>query len=163
MQQVVVGSMPYRVAMADVDAYGIMYYANFFILFERGRTELLRAIGIDYGRVFRQKQVLTPVVEAACRYMAPVVYDDLITIETAITKVENKGMRFDYRVLREDTPLAVGFTQHVFIDPQGRPVNYGKEVMESLKSKGLVKKADEDVEQKLKNLVKERIEGEKPN
>lgn len=162
-QQVVVGSMPYRVAMADVDAYGVMYYANFFVLFERGRTEMLRAIGIDYGKVFRQKQVLTPVIETACRYLAPVVYDDLITLETAITKVENKGIRFDYRILREDTPLAVGFTQHIFIDPQGRPVNYGNEVMEALKAKGMVKKPEEDVGQKLKKMVKERTEGEKPN
>ena len=167
-QQVIVGSMPYRVSMAEVDAYGVMYYSRFFELFERGRTELFRALGIEYKQIFQQRQILMPVVEAACRYMAPVVYDDLITIETAITSIGSRGIRFDYRILREDVVLAVGFTQHIFIDPQGRPVNFGKEVVNILKEKGLIKenveiqegtgeKKEEDVTNKLKKLVSERV------
>ncbi len=166
-QQVIVGSMPYRVSMAEVDAYGVMYYSRFFELFERGRTELFRALGIEYKQIFQQRQILMPVVEAACRYMAPVVYDDLITIETAITSIGSRGIRFDYRILREDVVLAVGFTQHIFIDPQGRPVNFGKEVVNILKEKGLIKEnveiqegtgeKEEDVTNKLKKLVSERV------
>ena len=172
-QPIVAGTMPYRVAMADVDAYGVVYYANFFTMFERGRTELFRAIGIDYSRIFRQRQILMPVVEAACRYVAPVVYDDLINIETALTNIGSKGIRFDYRIMREDTVLAYGFTQHIFIDPQGRPVNFGNEVVDMLKSKGVIKEEQGEEEQKeekgdvsskLKKLVTERIKGEeKPN
>ncbi|MEO2083728.1 MAG: thioesterase family protein [Desulfurobacteriaceae bacterium] len=169
--QVIVGSMPYRVSMAEVDAYGVMYYSRFFELFERGRTELFRALGIEYRKIFQQKQVLMPVVEAACRYIAPVVYDDLITLETAITNIGTRGIRFDYRVLREDLVLAVGFTQHIFIDPQGRPVSYGKELIDFLKSKGLIKEAQaveegeekesgEGIAEKLKKLVIERVEKE---
>ncbi|SMP19685.1 acyl-CoA thioester hydrolase [Desulfurobacterium pacificum] len=165
--QVIVGSMPYRVSMAEVDAYGVMYYSRFFEIFERGRTELFRALGIEYKQIFQQKQILMPVVEAACRYMAPVVYDDLITVETAITSIGSRGMRFDYRILREDVVLAVGFTQHIFIDPQGRPVNFGKEVVNVLKEKGLIKEdievsegtgeKEEDVTNKLKKFVSERV------
>ncbi len=173
--QVIVGSMPYRVSMAEVDAYGVMYYSRFFELFERGRTELFRALGIEYRKVLQQEGVLMPVVEAACRYMAPVVYDDLITLETAITNIGTRGIRFDYRVLREDAVLAVGFTQHIFIDPQGRPLSYGKKIFELLKEKGLMKEgelsqetqfqesqAKEDVSEKLKKLIVERIEERKP-
>ncbi|ADU97524.1 acyl-CoA thioesterase [Thermovibrio ammonificans] len=173
--QVVVGSMPYRVSMAEVDAYGVMYYSRFFELFERGRTELFRALGIEYRQILQQKQILMPVVEAACRYMAPVVYDDLITLETAITNIGTRGIRFDYRVLRDDVVLAVGFTQHIFIDPQGRPVSFGKEVFNILKEKGVITgeppkdeegqqqpqqaQPQEDVTQKLKNFIIERTEG----
>ena len=169
--QVIVGSMPYRVSMAEVDAYGVMYYSRFFELFERGRTELFRALGIEYRQILQQKQILMPVVEAACRYVAPVVYDDLITLETAITNIGTRGIRFDYRVLRDDVVLAVGFTQHIFIDPQGRPVSFGKEVVELLKSKGIIKDAQlveepageelpsqEGITDKLKKLITERVE-----
>lgn len=171
--QVIVGSMPYRVSMAEVDAYGVMYYARFFEFFERGRTELFRALGLEYKQVFQQKQILMPVVETACRYMAPVVYDDLVTVETAITTIDSRGIRFDYRVLRDDVVLAVGFTRHIFIDPQGRPVNFGKEIVEELKKKGLIKEVQEipaetqkgeDVSDKLKKFVVERSKNEeKPN
>jgi len=169
--QVIVGSMPYRVSMAEVDAYGVMYYSRFFELFERGRTELFRALGIEYRQILQQKQILMPVVEAACRYVAPVVYDDLITLETAITNIGTRGIRFDYRVLRDDVVLAVGFTQHIFIDPQGRPVSFGKEVVELLKSKGIIKDvqlveepieeqqpSQEGITDKLKKLITERVE-----
>ena len=169
--QVIVGSMPYRVSMAEVDAYGVMYYSRFFELFERGRTELFRALGIEYRQILQQKQILMPVVEAACRYVAPVVYDDLITLETAITNIGTRGIRFDYRVLRDDVVLAVGFTQHIFIDPQGRPVSFGKEVVELLKSKGVIKDvqlveepsqseqpSQEGITDKLKKLITERVE-----
>ncbi|WP_457679614.1 acyl-CoA thioesterase [Thermovibrio sp.] len=166
--QVIVGSMPYRVSMAEVDAYGVMYYSRFFELFERGRTELFRALGIEYKKVLQQEGVLMPVVEAACRYIAPVVYDDLITLETAITNIGTRGIRFDYRVIRDEAVLAVGFTQHIFIDPQGRPVSYGKKVFELLKEKGLIQEGalkeeqpqgeveQEDISQKLKKLIVER-------
>ncbi|MEO2068972.1 MAG: thioesterase family protein [Desulfurobacteriaceae bacterium] len=172
--QVIVGSMPYRVSMAEVDAYGVMYYSRFFEIFERGRTELFRALGFEYKKIFQQKQILMPVVEAACRYMAPVVYDDLLTVETAITNIGSRGIRFDYRILRDDVVLAVGFTQHIFIDPQGRPINFGKEIVEELKKKGLIKEGEqalqenetkeENLSDKLKKLVVERIKNEdKPN
>jgi acyl-CoA thioester hydrolase len=173
--QVIVGSMPYRVSMAEVDAYGVMYYSRFFELFERGRTELFRALGIEYKKVLQQEGVLMPVVEAACRYMAPVVYDDLITLETAITNIATRGIRFDYRVLRDGTPLAVGFTQHIFIDPQGRPLSYGNKIFEVLKAKGAIKEGEvikeepskqqqggSDLSEKLKKLIVERAEEEPP-
>jgi len=162
--QAIIGSMQYRVSMAEVDAYGVMYYSRFFDLFERGRMELFRALGIEYRQILQQRQILMPVVEAACRYVAPVVYDDLITLETAITNIGTRGIRFDYRILRDDVVLAVGFTQHVFIDQQGRPVSFGKEVIEILKSKGILKevrqekKEEDDVASKLKKFVVERTQ-----
>jgi acyl-CoA thioester hydrolase len=164
--QAIVGSMQYRVSMAEVDAYGVMYYSRFFDLFERGRTELFRALGIEYRKILQQRQILMPVVEAACRYVAPVVYDDLIILETAITNIGTRGIRFDYRILRDDVVLAVGFTQHIFIDQQGRPVSFGKEVVEILKSKGILKEVpqekkeekEEDISSKLKKFVVERTE-----
>ncbi len=181
-QPVVVGSMPYRISMAEVDAYGVIYYARIFEIFERGRTELFRALGLEYRKVFQQRQILMPVVEAACRYIAPIVYDDLVTVETAITHVASRGIRFDYRIMREDAVLAVGFTQHIFIDPQGRPVNFGKEIVEELQKRGVSgqgtvavsaehgqqqqEQREEDVSEKLKKLVLNRVkerEEDKPN
>ena len=157
-QQVVVGRMPYRVSMADVDAYGVMYYSRFFEVFERARTELFRSVGIEYRQIFQQRQILMPVVEAACRYLAPAVYDDLLTVETAITGIGTRGMRFDYRIFRDDLPLAVGFTQHIFVDIQGRPVSFGKEIFQTLKDKGLIQGEFKDPEEEKE--VSEEVKAE---
>ena len=40
--------MEFRVAYADTDRLGVIYYANYFVIFERGRTELLRSKGMRY-------------------------------------------------------------------------------------------------------------------
>ncbi|MDR0617595.1 MAG: hypothetical protein LBG23_02350 [Endomicrobium sp.] len=36
-----------RISYADTDQMGMVYYANYLRYFERGRTELLREIGIN--------------------------------------------------------------------------------------------------------------------
>src|SRR5207237_3692882 len=38
-------SMPLRVYYEDTDASGIVYYANYLKFAERGRTEMMRALG----------------------------------------------------------------------------------------------------------------------
>ena len=39
----------YRVPYADTDQMGVVYYANYFVYFERGRTEILRSVGAPYS------------------------------------------------------------------------------------------------------------------
>ena len=41
-------SLEYRVPYADTDQMGFVYYANFFVYFERSRNEILRDLGIPY-------------------------------------------------------------------------------------------------------------------
>ena len=75
-----------RVPYADTDQMGMVYYANYFIYFERGRTEWLRAEGLEY-RSLEEKGVFLPVVEASCKYRSPVKYDDLITVLTKVSDI----------------------------------------------------------------------------
>jgi acyl-CoA thioester hydrolase len=65
--QVIVGSMPYRVAMAEVDAYGVMYYSRVFDIFERGRTELFRALGFEYKKIFSGYYIINNIIPLIIR------------------------------------------------------------------------------------------------
>ena len=60
----------YRVPYADTDQMGVVYYANYFEYFERGRTEMLRSVGAPYS-VLEQEGAFLPVIEAHCDYFAP--------------------------------------------------------------------------------------------
>ncbi len=171
--QAIVGTMPYRISMSEVDAYGALYHSRIFEIFEKSRTELLRALGIEISKAFRERQILFPVIEVACRFLAPIPYDELVVIETAITNIAPNAIRFDYRVLKDNNLLAMGFSQHIFIDPQGNPVNYGQEIFEELKQKGVIKEGmfeaqgqpsappsqPEDVKSKLTKIISERLRG----
>jgi len=107
----------HRVIYADTDAGQVVYYANYFKWFESGRRELFRSLGIDFSALHR-KGILTPVVEAHCSYFRPARYDDLVVIETGISEIREKSVKFENRVFRKKDRklLASGFTVNVFVD-----------------------------------------------
>src|SRR5690606_40611066 len=55
-----------RVRYAETDAMQVAYYANYFVWFEVGRTDLLRQLGWTY-REMEEAGILLPVTEADCR------------------------------------------------------------------------------------------------
>lgn len=113
-----------RIAYADTDRMGVMYYGNYFVLFERGRTEMLRSLGLRYRDMEEQHKVYLPVSEANCRYFAPVKYDDMVRIVTRVTAVGAAHLDFSYEVFDAETGrrLAEGFTRHPFINDSWKPV-----------------------------------------
>jgi len=111
-----------RVRYAETDQMGVVYYANFFVWFELGRTDLLRGAGSSYRDLERQGCSL-PVVEARCEYRQPARYDDELDIRTTGALLSPVRVRFDYQVVRasDDVLLAGGHTVHAALDAGGRP------------------------------------------
>ena len=110
-----------RIPYADTDQMGVVYYANFLVYFERGRTEWLRQKGISYKELEAQG-VFLPVVEALCSYNAPARYDDIITVRTSLTRLGVASAEFHCEVVRGDVTLASGHTKHSFVDATFKPV-----------------------------------------
>jgi acyl-CoA thioester hydrolase len=111
---------PHRVTYSETDQMGFVYYANFFVYFEIGRTELIRASGLSY-RELEEMGYFLPVIEASARYHAPAKYDDLLTIRTRVVEFKGLRLRFDYEIIKDGTALAAGTTLHAFMDNRGRP------------------------------------------
>ena len=111
----------YRVIYGDTDQMGVVYYANYLRWFERGRTELLRQIGLPYSSV-EEKGVFFPVIEVSCRYLKPARFDDEIAIETRLTALSRVTLEFSYKVSRQSNGqlLAEGTTRHACVDREGK-------------------------------------------
>jgi acyl-CoA thioester hydrolase len=110
------------VRYADTDKMGVVYYANYFVWFEVGRTDLLRGSGWSY-REMEQDGCSLPVIEAGCAYKLPAVYDDEIEIATSGRIVSPVRVEFSYDVVRprDGKTLATGRTVHACLDRDGRP------------------------------------------
>lgn len=108
-----------RVRYEEADPMGFLHHARFFVYFEMGRTELLRASGGCY-RQMEEEGILIVVVKAECRYREPARYDDLLTIRTMVDRVTPAKIEHRYEVLREGRKLAEGRTTLAVIDRQGR-------------------------------------------
>ena len=110
-----------RVIYGDTDQMGVVYYANYLRWFESGRSELLRQIGLPYGKI-EEQGLHFPVTEVSCRYAQSARYDEIIKIETELAVVGRATLTFNYRISREtdDALLATGSTRHACIDHAGR-------------------------------------------
>jgi len=100
---------------------GVVYYANYLVWFEIGRTEWLRQAGWSY-QAMEAAGVRLPVIEASCRYLHPVRYDDDVDIRARAAALSPVRVRFDYRiVLQGEMVAATGHTVHAALDSRGRP------------------------------------------
>ena len=101
---------------------GVVYYANYFIWFEVGRCELLRAAGSSYEQI-EASGIRLPVIEAHCEYRQPARYDDELEIRTKGVLLSPVRVEFRYEVVRvgDDAVCAAGHTRHAAVDLSGRP------------------------------------------
>ena len=120
-----------RVIYGDTDNMGIAYHANYFRWFEIGRSEMFRSLGLAY-RDIEKRGIFLPVSEVGCKFLAPIRYDDLLVIETTLDTAVRGGMKFDYRIFKEndDTVLARGFSKHACMNQARKVVRPPAFIME---------------------------------
>ena len=69
-----------RVRYAETDQMGVVYHANYIIWMEVGRVEFFRANGLRYRDMERDDGVLLAVAEVQCRFRAPALYDEEVSV-----------------------------------------------------------------------------------
>ncbi|MCH8828292.1 MAG: acyl-CoA thioesterase [Planctomycetes bacterium] len=107
-----------RVRYVETDAMGCLHHSNYFHYFEMGRTELFRANGGDY-RAMEASGLFLVVVKLCCQYLKPARYDDLLTLETSLTKISAAKLLHGYRLLREQELIATGESTLACVNREG--------------------------------------------
>jgi acyl-CoA thioester hydrolase len=110
------------VRYAETDKMGVVYYANYLVWFEVGRTDLLRDAGWSYREMETDGYAL-PVIEAHCAYRAPAKYDDDLEVRTTGAMLSPVRVEFTYEIVRpaDNATLVTGTTVHATLDRGGRP------------------------------------------
>lgn len=125
-------SIPARVYWEDTDASGLVYHASYIRFMERGRTELLRSLGLE------QRQLLDGASGAPIYFVVramqldfrkPAVLDDLLSVETLITEIGGASLTLDQRVRRGEETLATAIVKVVCVEA-GRARRMPAEVRE---------------------------------
>ncbi len=117
---------PVRVYYEDTDMAGIVYYANYLRYIERGRSEWVRAVGLDQNRMKDEDGVVFAVRRVEADYLAPARLDDELTVETWVSAVGPARMVMGQRVLRGDQVLFAAVVTVVCMTLAGRPVRLPK-------------------------------------
>ena len=112
---------------------GYVYYGNYPLYYEVGRTEMLRSLGLTY-RAMEEEGIFLPVNSMNIKYIEPARYDDLLTLRVILKELPTAKITFHYEVFNEQKRLLNrGETTLVFVDAQTRrPRRAPKALMDAL-------------------------------
>lgn len=123
-----------RVYYEDTDLAGVVYYANYLRFLERGRSEAIRAAGIDQvalcaaGCVFVVRRI-------AADYLRPARFDDLVTIETRPDWMKGASIGMRQAVLRGPETLLTAELTLACMDLSGRPLRIPADIRQKLQAR----------------------------
>jgi len=109
------------VRYGDTDQMGYLYYGNYPLFYEVGRTEAIRQLGITY-KSLEESGIALPVTECHIQYLRPAFYDDLVTVKTSVREL-NAGpvIQFHTELYNEQQKLLnKGLTTLVFYNMKER-------------------------------------------
>lgn len=108
-----------RVRYAETDRMGLLHHAQYFVYFEQGRTELLRAQGMSYKDV-EDRGFYLVIARVECKFKAPIYYDDLIRLKTILLRVTPVRIEHRYEVYRGETLVAEGASTLACVNKEGQ-------------------------------------------
>lgn len=114
--------LPLRVYYEDTDTTGVVYYANYLKFAERGRTEFLRALDLDHGRLLADDDVHFVVRSCLADYQRPARLDDRLEVRTRLAELRRASMRMEQDVTRAGEHLVRLDVRLACVGRDGRPV-----------------------------------------
>jgi len=122
-----------RVYWEDTDAGGIVYHASYIRWMERGRTEFLRALGLDQREMMASGTRFV-VNSINIRFHRPALFDDSLMVCTQCTRLRAASLILEQRVMRGVDDMASAEVLCAAIDDTDRPTR----LPASLRSRAVV-------------------------
>ncbi len=126
--------LPVRVYYEDTDFTGMVYHANYLRFFERGRTEYLRASGIEHRELLeRPDPCAFTVTKLSIAFKRAARVDDALAVRTLYLRFRGVRVEVRQRLARGDELLAEAEVEVVCITPDGRPRRPPADLLEVLR------------------------------
>jgi len=114
--------LPLRIYYEDTDAQGIVYYANWLRFLERGRTELLRLLGLEHATLRAERGVNWVVRRRTIDYLKPARLDETVDVVTRCGEMRGASLEMLQEALRGDELLLRGALRIACMSDAGRPM-----------------------------------------
>lgn len=125
-----------RVYYEDTDFSGVVYHASYLRFLERGRTELLRELGIEHRGSFANGGtdgfhfvVRTMSIE----FLKPALMDDVLSVGTRIAAIGGASIEMEQDIRRSDDVLLTANVR-IAIVSGGKPRRIPQEILVKLKA-----------------------------
>jgi YbgC/YbaW family acyl-CoA thioester hydrolase len=98
-----------RVEFHETDMAGMVHFSNFFRYMEYAEAAFLRARGLTVAwRDAAGGRLGLPRVAAACDYVAPARFEDVLDIDVTLARVGSKSVTYEFVFSRDGAVLARG-------------------------------------------------------
>ena len=121
-----------RVYYEDTDLAGIVYYANYWKFIERARTEWVRSIGVDQGRLRDEEGIVFAVRHVEADYLVPAKFDDVLQVETRLQSASGVRIVLAQDVKRDSEVLFASRVTLVALSGSGKPARLPADVRQAL-------------------------------
>ena len=99
-------TLPIRIYYEDTDFSGVVYHASYLRFLERGRTELLRDLGVHQSALHDDEEALAFAVRRmTLDWLKPAKMDDVVTVETRISEIKGASLVLNQRIVLGDLVL----------------------------------------------------------
>ncbi len=124
-----------RVRYGETDMMGYLYYGNYAQLYEIGRVETMRSIGLSYKILEQDYRIMMPVVHVESRFLLPAKYDEELTIKTILKQLPSRMITFENEIYNEEmTLIHTAVVKLFFIDmSNGKKVSCPQYMLEKLR------------------------------
>lgn len=87
---------------------GYLYYGRYALLYEIGRAEMLRDLGLNYADMEGEEGIMMPVMSLNQRFVRPAHYDEVLTITTTLRRMPDRTITFHLEIHNEKGKLVNG-------------------------------------------------------
>jgi 1,4-dihydroxy-2-naphthoyl-CoA hydrolase len=107
----------FRVALHDVDAGGVLFFAHLFRHAHDAYEAFMADIGHPLDRLIREGRTLLPLVHAEADYRSPLRHGQDVSVEVSVAAVGNSSFTLDYRFVDDEgRTCALARTVHAHLD-----------------------------------------------
>lgn len=100
--------LPVRIYFEDTDFSGVVYHANYLRFMERGRSDMLRLLGVSHEALHRGdfgEALAFAVRDISVDFLKSARIDDFVEVETDVVEVAGARLILDQRVCLSSGPL----------------------------------------------------------
>ena len=119
----------HKVRYYETDKMGITHHSNYIKFMEEARVEWMDNIGWSYKKC-EDLELASPVLAVKCNYKKSTTFDDVISIKVKLKEYNGLRLTVEYEMIKDNDIVAVGETEHCFLNKNGIPLRIKKEYPE---------------------------------
>ncbi len=127
--------LPLRVYYEDTDAGGVVYHANYLKYMERGRSDMLRKLGIDQEEMLKflePDDIKFVMIRSEVDYISPAKLDDEITVHSRLSGMGRASLTMEQEVRRSGEILTRGQVKVAALNEDNRPARLPEKIIEKI-------------------------------